>query len=390
MIRNRAIQQFLSDFKFTKIRGLGGKLGDHVSSTFGTDAVKDLLPIPIEQLKQKIGDDSGTWIYQVIRGTDLSEVNSRTQIKSMLSAKSFRPSINTAEQAHRWLRIFVADIYSRLVDEGVLENKRRPKTMNLHHRHAAQTKSRQAPISLGRKIDETMLFDLAKTLMSQIIMEGRVWPCSNISLSVGGFEDGIVGNMGIGAFLVKGDEAKALNMSSRDNIIQDRPEKRPRLDRPGSGIQKFFTKTDSIEDHDDEFGAQTPSGANTPSGPAVETDSTEDQGTAASFSLPDENEANGEETHVESARSLKALHQQQTSEYICDRCNMQLESGKALQSHDDWHFAKDLQNEDRQTPSRPPPKSPAVTGNKKVAPTTNKKKLGSGKAEKGQMKLAFG
>lgn len=100
----------------------------------------------------------------------------------MLSAKSFRPTINTQEAAIRWLRIFSADIYSRLVEEGVLENKRRPKTMNLHHRHGNQTKSRQAPISLGKKIDEAGLFELAKTLLGQIVQEGRVWPCSNISL----------------------------------------------------------------------------------------------------------------------------------------------------------------------------------------------------------------
>lgn len=111
-----------------------------------------------------------------------SEVNSRTQIKSMLSAKSFRPTINTQDQAIRWLRIFAADIYSRLVEEGVLENKRRPKTMNLHHRHGNQTKARQAPISTGKKIDETGLFELAKSLLGQIIQEGQVWPCSNISL----------------------------------------------------------------------------------------------------------------------------------------------------------------------------------------------------------------
>ena len=69
---------------------------------------------------------------------DYSEINPRTQIKSMLSAKSFRPTVNTFEQAIRWLRIFAADIYSRLVEEGVTENKRRPKTINLHHRQGGQ------------------------------------------------------------------------------------------------------------------------------------------------------------------------------------------------------------------------------------------------------------
>ena len=97
IVRNRAIQQFMSGYKFTKIRNLGGKLGDEVVSTFATDEVAELLKVPIEQLKFKLGDDTGSWVYRIIRGEDTSEVNARTQIKSMLSAKSFRPTINTSE-----------------------------------------------------------------------------------------------------------------------------------------------------------------------------------------------------------------------------------------------------------------------------------------------------
>jgi DNA polymerase eta len=73
VIRNRAVQQFLSGFKFTKIRGLGGKLGDQLSSSFSTELVKDLLLVSVEQLKQKLGgDDTGTWVYEIIRGQDSS------------------------------------------------------------------------------------------------------------------------------------------------------------------------------------------------------------------------------------------------------------------------------------------------------------------------------
>lgn len=61
VIRNRAVQRFMSDFKFTKIRGLGGKLGEQITSSFNTDTVKDLLPVPIEQLKNKLSDDTGSW-----------------------------------------------------------------------------------------------------------------------------------------------------------------------------------------------------------------------------------------------------------------------------------------------------------------------------------------
>lgn len=391
VVRNRAVQHFLSDLKFAKIRGLGGKLGEQITSAFNTDTVKDLLPIAIEQLKQKLGDDTGTWVYQVIRGQDSSEVNSRTQIKSMLSAKSFRPSINTPEQANKWLRIFVADIYSRLVEEGVLENKRRPKTMNLHHRQGGQTRSRQAPIPQGRRIDETSLFDLAKTLMDQVILEGRVWPCSNISLSVGGFEDGISGNMGIGAFLVKGDEAKALNTSSKESSVPDvgqvRPDKRRRLES-STGIQKFFVKTENVDEYDDEFGAQLPGQSVLTQGEDADMKVLDK---AAPISLPHENGNKATKSQeINSVHSgLSAPLQREITEYMCSRCKLSLESPDALQSHQDWHFAKDLQDEDRGRPT-PSIKPLPTTGNKKPAQNANKKKDGRGRPEKGQSKLAFG
>lgn len=373
---------FLSDFKFTKIRGLGGKLGDQITSAFNTDTVKDLLPVSVEQLKQKVGDDTGTWVFQIIRGNDTSEVNSRTQIKSMLSAKSFRPSINTPEQAHRWLRIFAADIYSRLVEEGVVENKRRPKTTTIHFRHGGQTKSRQAPIPLGRKIDETALFELSKNLLGQIILEGRVWPCSNISLSVGGFEDGIVGNMGISNFLVKGNEAKVMSSSARESNgtgnSQGRPEKRRRLEAT-TGIQRFFGKTDSAEEHDDEFGARDLPGHS----PSAEGGNADEDGFVAASSHDNETTKFQQETMVSTGRS--ASHQPQITDYICNRCNQAVKSAD-VGSHEDWHFAKDLHDEEKGLSNRP--QATASKPNKKGGSNTSKKK--SAKPEKGQSKLAFG
>jgi DNA polymerase eta len=386
VIRNRAVQMFLSDFKFTKIRGLGGKLGDQIVSVFNTDTVKDLLEVPIEQLKQKLGDDTGMWVFQIIRGIDSSEVNSRTQIKSMLSAKSFRPSINTPEQAHRWLRIFAADIYSRLVEEGVLENKRRPKTLTLHFRHGGQTKSRQVPIPHGKKIDETALFELAKNLLGQIILEGRVWPCSNISLSVGGFEDGVQGNLGIGAFLVKGGEAKAMNSSARELSRtvtgQEKPEKRRRIEGT-TGIQKFFGKTDSTGEHDDDFGAHDLPGIS----PSAEGGSADGNESEMGIS-PYDNGLTMIHQEAMLSTGTSALHQQQITDYICTRCNQAIESAN-VDSHQDWHFAKDLQDEENVQLSHQPQATTASKTNKKSGTSTGKRKSARDKPEKGQSKLAF-
>ena len=388
IVRNRAVQHFLSGYKFTKIRNLGGKLGDQIVETFNTEEVTELLKIPIEQLKSKLGDGTGTWLYGIIRGDDDSEVNSRTDIKSMLSAKSFRPSINNFEQAVKWLRIFVADIHARLVEEGVLENKRRPKTMTLHHRQGGVMKSRQIPISLAKRIDEPLLMELAKTLMGQVIVDGRAWPCANLSLAVGGFEDGITGNRGIGSFLVKGDEAKALEAAappSRSNTatpVQDegRPEKRRKLDDQGA-LGRFFKTESTMEEH--------------------EADDDDDDGGHAGQENDDIHSAQDHEQSISDDVRSQTTHQaNMAASFFCQDCNKTVQETET--EHRDWHFAKDLAahdsprtpaespNQSEQVNSRPPG-SAAAKSKRGGGSSSRGRPVGAGlRAEKGQSKLAFG
>ena len=370
VIRNRAANQFLGGFKFTKIRNLGGKLGDEVVAAFGTEEVKALLDIPQEQLQRKIGDDTGAWLYRVIRGEDHSEVNSRTQIKSMLSAKSFRPSINSYDQALRWLRIFAADIFSRLVEEGVLDNKRRPKTMNLHHRQGAQTRSRQVPIRSGKAMDEAMIFALAKTLLGQVVVDGRAWPCANLSLSVGGFEDGPSNNRGIGTFLVKGEEARAMNATRQSenassHTDEPRPDKRRRLEN--GGIQNFFKKDDSREEYDE---LRTGSEA-------------EGYEPASDVSSPDN------ALFVSGDEEGSALQQAPAEMYFCQKCSRaipEIERGE----HEDWHFARELQDSERPDAAFTPHPYRAPVKKQGAFKSKGPKKASTGTgAEKGQSKLNF-
>lgn len=388
VIRNRAIRQFLSGFKFTKIRNLGGKLGDQVVQIFGTESVSELLLVPVEQLKLKLGDDTGIWVHNTIRGIDTSEVNSRVQIKSMLSAKSFRPSINNTEQGVKWLKIFVGDIFSRLVEEGVLENRRRPRTINLHHRHGGQTRSRQSPIPLGKPIDKEMLLELAKHLLTQIVLEGKVWPCTNLSLSVGGFDEGVTGNMGIGAFLVKGKEAQALKRSIREypeSMPLDRlPEKQRRTDK-GHGIQSFFSK--QTERPEDEKASA-------------------DTAKRADDSHPRPHESIDNYTSGRESRSADASPrhlggdnhlQELMSDYFCIRCKAEFEGAEDLQCHQDEHMARDLQNEEERgnrafvgQPAAAPSTPFGTVGSRPTTAASKRPTKGKKKAEAGQSKLKFG
>ncbi|KAJ8112081.1 hypothetical protein ONZ43_g5477 [Nemania bipapillata] len=352
VIRNRAVQRFLSDMKFTKIRNLGGKLGDQVKSMFNTELVEEMLHVPVEQLQLKLGTETGLWFYNTIRGVDSSEVTSRMQIKSMLSAKSFQPTINSMEQAAKWLRIFAADIFSRLVEEGVLEHKRRPKTIHLHHRSAGQTRSRTSGLSQGKPLDEAILFDIAKSLMTQIASEGKLWPCANLSLSVGGFEDGITGNMGIGTFLVKGDDARVVKVTSREpppDLSSHEPqEKKRRLESPG--IQRFFPKKELPTGEDGEGRVDV-----------IDIDHTHQD----------------IERRVSNSRSRQVF----ITEYMCPRCNAGLESAEALQNHNDWHMAKDLQDEERGKSTFASSKSAVTRSQKNATLTPRKKPSGGGGAD---------
>ncbi|TWU74686.1 DNA-directed DNA polymerase eta rad30 [Metarhizium rileyi] len=371
VVRSRAVHLFLADFKVTKIRNLGGKLGDQVVSTFNTQSIKELLEVSLEQMKSKLGEETGSWLHDTLRGIDNSEVNSRTQIKSMLSAKSFRPSISTEEQALKWLRIFVGDIFSRLVEEGVLDNRRRPRSINLHHRHAGQTRSKQSPISLGKAIDEEFLFHLAKDLLAQILAEGRVWPCANLSLSVGGFEDGVKGNRGIGAFLVKGEEGAALGRSSspekRSTGVEVHAHKKPRT---ANDIQRFFSKDGIVN-------RESLSATGGEDAPRYMRD---DVQTSA---LADEREVTG------STGRRSPQGQARITSFVCARCDFVSADAEELQSHEDWHMAKDIQEEERvkHTLAQKPPTSRSSTP--KGPGAASKRSRGS-KLEQGQQKLNFG
>jgi DNA polymerase eta len=67
--------------------------------------------VTLKEFQEKLGDASGTWVWEIIRGLDLSEgelhrivfqpetdpvrssVEAKTQVKSILASKNFRPTV---------------------------------------------------------------------------------------------------------------------------------------------------------------------------------------------------------------------------------------------------------------------------------------------------------
>lgn len=385
VIRRRAVAPFLAPQKFTKIRNLGGKLGEQVAAEFGTDEVSGLLGVPLQQMTSRLGPETGTWVHNAVRGIDNSEVNPRTKIKSMLSAKAFRPAINSVEQAERWIYIFAADIHARLVEEGVLENRRRPKTVNLSLKHANQTRSRQTPIGPGRQLDQSYLMELGKTLLSQFLAEGEAWPCNHLSMAVSGFEDGVTGNMGIGTFLVRGSEAQALRHNppredphtlgsvaqhASGGSSREGSERKRRHSGGGGDIERFFTKprhasiVTGHQPHDpDESNNQNATSMHDYPGDDANPENTSRGSSNPTGGFPFSETSPGLEGLVGSPLPGTAEEKQpgtkhgcpnhfgQTTDrrenlpplHACGRCNQSFADPEALQSHNDWHMAMKLQ-----------------------------------------------
>ncbi|RPA92566.1 DNA/RNA polymerase [Choiromyces venosus 120613-1] len=377
VVRVGAAQKFLNSFKFTKLRNLGGKLGEKISEVFGTEELSTLLDTPLQQLQQKLDDDTATWVYNVIRGIDRSEVNPRTLIKSMLSAKSFRPYITTADAASKWLTIFIADIYSRMEEEGVMEGKRRPKTMTLHYRSSSgAAKGRSVPI---RDVTKPALTALAQNLLRGVVDDARAWPCAGLSLSVSGFEEREAGNVGIRGFLVSGEAAKERNapIKPESSGAVEREPKRRRLGEEGIG--RFFTKGPAVYDE----------GANPED--ILSEDATMDHEVEEALDNPPSSPPLPPPP-AEPATEERPMFQ-------CDRCNASLPF-EDQDEHQDWHFAKDLAREDRAEVLKwiapPPPPAPPTSSSssskkpKKGSGGSSSSKKGAGAPEKGQRKLFFG
>jgi DNA polymerase eta len=188
VVLNSGIPDFLATYKFTKLRGLGRKLGNEVAQAFNTSQLSDLLPIPVSTLRAKLGSSDGTWVYHVIRGVEHSEVVAREQLKSVMSAKTFMPAIASIEQADPWLDIFAHDIIARLEDLG----GQRPRTIAVHAqvngpRHPGRSK--QGPVPMGASLDAPTLSKLAHDLLVALEREGSIWPLVTLSVDVSNLED---------------------------------------------------------------------------------------------------------------------------------------------------------------------------------------------------------
>jgi DNA polymerase eta len=335
VVRSSAVQTFLNAFPFIKIRNLGGKLGDRISEHFHTTSLPELLKVTLAQFQGFLDDGSATWVYNTIRGIDRSVVEPKGGLKSMLSTKSFRdPLPRSFSMAQEWLRVFVSELAMRIHDEG----GRRPKSMLLGFRpKGGAGRSRQIAVPSGAKVDADVLLKMAEGLLRQLTDgDTKAWPCISMTLQLAGMEDTEEGVQGIMGFLVKGEGAMTTKRKVEEEST-DPVEKRLKMILPVGISEKNVKKEEGV--------------GRSPAATSASTD-----------------------TGWEQSRNPDTV-------FRCDRCGADMPITEE-DEHNDWHFAKELEQADRAVP--PPPSAPRPPQPKKKLPKKGER------VEKGQMKLPFG
>ncbi|GAA6064188.1 hypothetical protein JCM10212_005769 [Sporobolomyces blumeae] len=230
ILRHCAVPNFLKPMPFQKIRNLGGKLGNAVKETYEAETVEDLQKYSLEELQSKLGDDSGVWLWEVCRGLDFTEVETKTQFKSMLSSKNFRPYITKYSEVIHWLNILATELHLRLTEAREDSPGLWPKTITFTHRSPQFViRSHQAAFPFTQHFTIQYIFRQAEKLLrialgtekgqtGTVHGETKIGPYGNIQLSFSGLERLEEGQKGIERFFAAKGPSNAPPDKTSDTV----------------------------------------------------------------------------------------------------------------------------------------------------------------------------
>lgn len=292
-------------------------------------------------------------------------------------------------------------------------------------------KSKGCTIPASGELSDDVLFGLAEGLLKGV----DDWPCGNLSLSMGGFEE-TEGGRGIMGFLVRGDSTRTTR------VIDDyeRDSKRRKLDAGIKGGKKEFLSLGETEENeidqlngqnDEDYWMEEDCEKMNEAGNFDHSNQESDGLKSRQNILLPMDSFNPPRTALQSGSQLKTVldpkpvskprfftstthppqplpqPSEQSSALLynpspfpshpCPKCNSSIPFTE-LAEHEDWHFAKDLLEEERKAARA----ATSVVAAPAAAPSTHRQQnrtkrksstaAGSGGTgiEKGQRKLTFG
>lgn len=423
VVRNQLIRNFLKNFELTDIGGMGGKIGSSIIDKFevppGTNSINFIREnFTRDQIKQDLNDDAlGEKVHQLVHGDYDEELTMRTAVKSMMSRKNFLKPVATLFDAFEWIKVFVGDLYSRLIElddenlnlsmlqEDVREKGfiMRPKTMSIHLTSTswnAMSKQMGLPISRDlEKLRDSMISTSFKVFIEllesssvsklnenvklkdlnpnspQSALAGyKIMPLANLSVVISNFLKTADSNL-IDTYM-KSDSKLSMKRFFDEVNGRKEPESEPEPKRKTLNqddkayIAKLFK---DMERESEPVPDVSPTPEPKPKGP-----NEEDKEYIKKLFQDFEGSKTTKETPPTPPKSHPAFLSELIKTQFCSQCNMAVED---VFEHADFHYAIDLSDKLNRLPTenplrKPEPKQPAARASKK-------------KLAKGQTRLPF-
>lgn len=422
VVRNQLIRNFLNNFELTDIGGMGGKIGSSIIDKFevppGTNSINYIREnFTVDQIKQDLNDDAlGEKVSQLVHGDYDEELTMRTAVKSMMSRKNFLKPVATLFDAFEWIKVFVGDLYSRLIeldDENLnlsmlQEDARekgfimRPKTMSIHLTSTswnAMSKQMALPISrdleklrdsmistsfkvfiellesssVSRLNENVKLKDLSPTSPQSALATYKIMPLANLSVVISNFVKTADSNL-IDSYMKSDSKLSMKRLFDEVNVkkeLKPEPKQRKTLNQDDKAyIAKLFKDMEKESEPEPEV---SPTPEPKPKGP-----NQEDKEYIKKLFEDFEGSRGTKDTPPTPPKTHPTFLSELIKTQFCSQCNLAVED---VFEHADFHYAIDLSDKLNRLPTDKPPRN---TEPRQPAAKAAKKKLA-----KGQTRLPF-
>ena len=296
-----ATATLLENLPLSRLRGLGGALGERVSSQLGVSTAGELAAVPYHRLCSLLGEDTADRLHQLARGQSDDPVKEREVANSVQTSKTFRGplALHALPDVHHWLGQLASELSERLADDHA-HSRRHPRLLTVSvSPHTGQHFSRSCPILRLPPSAEAMADDAFALVRRWVSGAAGPWAITGLGLGASGFQDEVAGMRSITQFTT----AQARPLAEQQTHKSEDDASRPQQQSPAGGLRKFF----------------------------------------APAALGQADDAQAEASRVR-----------------CERCGKELNAGEE-QEHADWHFATSLARQ-QERPVEETKKRKAVTG----------------------------
>ncbi|KAG5683821.1 hypothetical protein PVAND_013085 [Polypedilum vanderplanki] len=240
-----SIPKFFDTLDISKIKGMGGKIGEDVCKKLNVKKMNDLLVYQESELQKNFGARIGSFLYLIARGIDLEKVERKVMNKCIAVSKNFRGKneICNVNSLKFWLKELSKQLKERL-DLDHAENGRVAKQMTVQFTQHIENKDVSSSrvcqlnggtvnsLSLDEIVQET--FNTIERNTSKLLrIEGKCVLNNNIK------------NLGI--TVTKLEDQNAPSTNKIQNLLKNHAKKSPKVKASTSKRTRVSNVTENIE-----------------------------------------------------------------------------------------------------------------------------------------------